>query len=172
MKKFVALRLILLAVIIMAILSYTVVMAGNFCPECGAPCNPGDKFCSECGHKLDGSSQGQPTATSEGPPSPVPTTAPVTTTTGLVITNVNPFQGAPGDLVVLKANGIENTDPGIYKVEFNGVQAQIINVTGEAISVIVPEGASTGNYKHLYQWSTCYEFYSFFYCSRNSVIWK
>ncbi|WP_368492086.1 zinc-ribbon domain-containing protein, partial [Parafannyhessea umbonata] len=25
----------------------------SFCPNCGAPVEPGDHFCGECGHKLD-----------------------------------------------------------------------------------------------------------------------
>lgn len=26
----------------------------KFCPQCGQPNNPDDKFCSNCGAKLDG----------------------------------------------------------------------------------------------------------------------
>ncbi len=25
---------------------------GKFCPQCGSPIDPGDKFCTSCGHKL------------------------------------------------------------------------------------------------------------------------
>ncbi len=144
MKKKMNLKVFAVVGLVIAVLCYAIVLAQDVCPQCGESHSEDHVFCPKCGYKFSEdpvqpeSSPGQPVATS------IPPQNNTGTTSTLVITGAEPFCGPPGTLVVLKANGIDISNPDIYKVEFNGLQGQIINVTQEAISVLVPQGATTG----------------------------
>lgn len=59
------------------------------------------------------------------------------------ITGCNPSQGSCGTMVQLTGTGIDMT-PGVYKVEFNMIEAQIVGVQPDGIYVKVPQGLPEG----------------------------
>jgi hypothetical protein len=60
-----------------------------------------------------------------------------------VITSFFPAEGAVGASVVIKGNNFNNTASGNI-VQFNGITANIAAAVGNELTVIVPEGATTG----------------------------
>ena len=132
---------ITILILLVFIFTFSIVLAQNFCPECGKPHNPGDKFCPSCGYKFE------PPGT-EPANSPLPeqnTTQAPSGTTELVILSQEPFSGPAGTMVKLTAKGIDVSNTGKYKVEFNGVPVQVMDVKSDALWVTVPEGATTGS---------------------------
>jgi len=123
---------LLLVIIMLTVISLSIVLAQQkTCPNCKAECMTEYKLCPFCGYKFQ---------------EPAPDTGIPGTQTGgqLVITKIEPLQGAPGSQVKISAQNVQAGNIGIYRVDFNGVTALIESIQSDGIYVIVPQNVTSG----------------------------
>jgi hypothetical protein len=106
------------------------------CPSCGAPNQPGDHFCAQCGQPVD-QGQGQDPSTGQGMENPYPHNEP------------SPGVELGGEAGPYMASGANQYDAGVHITTPNGLTGKVLGKTAGLWGEEVAVRLENGNIAHL-----------------------